>query len=126
MDDWSRLHGAALSDLKRPGLSIVLPAYNEEANVALAVMRMIEAADRCSKRSTSWSSTTAVETPQGAFEDRSRRSARRLLQHPVNRGYGAAVTTGLRRSSPGLLYGFDLQFDSHRSGTARRIDHLRS
>jgi glycosyltransferase involved in cell wall biosynthesis len=100
---------------KRPGLSVVLPAFNEEANIAASVREM----------------RAAMEPLFDAFEivvvdDGSRdRTAEcvgeeakadprvRLVQLPENRGYGAALTAGLRAARLPLVFytDSDLQFD---------------
>jgi glycosyltransferase involved in cell wall biosynthesis len=97
------------------GVSIVLPCFNEQANVADAV-RAATAAAR----------VHAVEfevivVDDGSTDDTARIAARladedrrvRLLVHPSNRGYGGAVRTGLRaaRMPWVLLTDSDLQFD---------------
>ena len=113
-----------MSDLKRPGFSIVLPAYNEEANVALAVMRMIEAAEPMFDEI---EILVVDDGSRDATAERVREIARvdprvGLLQHPMNRGYGAAVTTGLRAAEQPLVFytDSDLQFDPHQiAGPAR-------
>lgn len=106
-----------MSELKRPGLSIALPAYNEEANVGSAVARMIEAAEPL------FETIEVVVVDDGSRDrtaERVREIARadprvRLVQHPANRGYGAAVTSGLRAASQPLVFytDSDLQFDPH-------------
>jgi glycosyltransferase involved in cell wall biosynthesis len=106
-----------LSERKRPGLSIVLPAYNEEANVGSAVARMIEVAEPL------FEEIEIVVVDDGSRDgtaERVREIVRadprvRLLQHPKNRGYGAAVTSGLRVATRPLVFytDSDLQFDPH-------------
>jgi glycosyltransferase involved in cell wall biosynthesis len=104
-----------LSERKRPGLSIVLPAFNEEANVGFAVTRMIEAAEPL------FEEIEVVVVDDGSRDATAERVGEiaradprvRLLQHPMNRGYGAAVTSGLRAASRPLVFytDSDLQFD---------------
>ncbi len=120
---------SALSERKRPGLSIVLPAYDEEENVGSAEARMIEAAEPL------FEEIEVVVVDDGsrdATAERVREIARadprvRLLQHPRNRGYGAAVASGLRAASRPLVFDTDsdLQFDPHQiHDLVARIDEF--
>ncbi len=80
------------AERKRPGLSIVLPAFNEEANIAASIRAMGEAA-------TAWFDELEIIVVDDGSRDAT--AARvgeiaatdprvRLLRHPVNRGYGAS------------------------------------
>jgi glycosyltransferase involved in cell wall biosynthesis len=107
--------GAAPADLV-PGLSIVLPAFNEEANVgpmieaALATLPAL--ADRYEVIVVDDGSSDATVA---RAEDwvRRRHPAVRLLAHDRNRGYGAAIRTGLRLAREDLVFytDSDRQFD---------------
>jgi glycosyltransferase involved in cell wall biosynthesis len=98
-----------------PGLSIVLPCFNEEANVADA----IRAATSAARRTTvdyevlvvDDGSTDATSEIASGFVDGTGRV--RLLVLPHNHGYGAAVRTGIEaaRMPWVLLTDADLQFD---------------
>jgi dolichol-phosphate mannosyltransferase len=108
-------NGPAPAD-RVPGLSVVLPAFNEEANVgpmieaALATLPAL--AERYEVIVVDDSSSDA--TAAGA-EDWVRRHhpAVRLLAHDRNRGYGAAIRTGLRHARHDLVFytDADRQFD---------------
>jgi glycosyltransferase involved in cell wall biosynthesis len=97
------------------GISIVLPCYDEEANVAAAV-RMACRAGRMNAQAYevlvvddgSRDGTYAVATRLAAGDPHVR-----VLQHPRNRGYGAALRTGIAaaRQPWVLLTDADLQFD---------------
>jgi glycosyltransferase involved in cell wall biosynthesis len=98
-----------------PGLTIVLPCLDEEANIAVAIRSAAEVGARTSEAyeiivvdDGSTDRTAEIAT---RFVDDSRRV--RLLMHPHNRGYGAAVRTGLEaaRMPWVLLTDADLQFD---------------
>lgn len=106
---------AVPADLRLPGLTIVLPCYDEEENVAAAVAEALAAGARCA---------CAVEVV--VVDDGSRDGTRgaaeliavgdprvRVVAHEQNRGYGAAVRSGITASRMPwvLLTDADLQFD---------------
>jgi glycosyltransferase involved in cell wall biosynthesis len=98
-----------------PGLSIVLPCFNEEANVEQAIRQAARAARRFSDRH------EVIVVDDGSGDDTALITGRlvasrddvRLVKHPENRGYGAALRSGIRtaRMPWVLLTDADLQFD---------------
>src|SRR3954451_22690101 len=98
-----------------PGVSIVLHCHDEEANVAAAV-RMACRAGLMNARAYevivvddgSRDATNAVATRLAAGDPHVR-----VVAHPRNRGYGAALRTGIAASQQPwvLLTDADLQFD---------------
>jgi glycosyltransferase involved in cell wall biosynthesis len=98
-----------------PGLSVILPCSNEEANVAAAIRAAAGAAARTSADyeilvvdDGSRDGTLAAASP---FVDGTGRV--RLLLHPHSRGYGAALRTGIgaARMPWVLLTDADMQLD---------------
>jgi len=96
-------------------LSIVLPCFDEAPNVARAVAEARAAAERCADRHEvivvddgSSDGTRALAEAIAAADPRVR-----VVAHEQNRGYGAAVRSGLMasRSEWVLLTDGDLQFD---------------
>src|SRR5262249_9633211 len=77
-------------------LSLVLPAYNEEAGLRQA----IAGADGALARLADEYEVLVVDDGSHdgsaaiALDEASRRPRVRLLRHPVNRGYGSALRTG--------------------------------
>jgi glycosyltransferase involved in cell wall biosynthesis len=98
-----------------PGLSIVLPCFNEEANVEQAIQQAARAARRFSDHH------EVIVVDDGSGDDTALTTERlvasrqdvRLVQHRENRGYGAALRSGIRaaRMPWVLLTDADLQFD---------------
>jgi glycosyltransferase involved in cell wall biosynthesis len=98
-----------------PGLSVVLPCFNEEANVSQAVRQALEAARRFSTR------YEVIVVDDGSTDATARLATRlaagdghvQLVVHPENRGYGTALRSGIRaaRMPWVLLTDADLQFD---------------
>ncbi len=92
-------------------LSIVIPAYNEESGIADIVQRVLRVKDALSEVGVSRfellvvddgsSDRTAEITAQLARSN----PGLRLIQHPRNKGYGAALKTGFGRAE-GELIGF--------------------
>ena len=97
-------------------LSIVLPAYNESANIGRAVEQALATAARLAQEyevivvddgSTDGTSGIAEELV------RANRPHVRLIKHATNHGYGAALRTGFSQSRFGLVFftDSDNQFD---------------
>ncbi|HAM34313.1 MAG TPA: glycosyltransferase family 2 protein [Elusimicrobia bacterium] len=89
-------------------LSIVIPAFNEEAAASDIVRRCLEAREVIC-RDTGLERVEVVVVDDGS-RDRTREIVAsfpeaRLVVHPVNRGYGAALMTGFAAAS-GELLGF--------------------
>ena len=100
---------------KLPGLSIVLPCYDEAANVRRAVEEATRAAERVAEAHEiivvddgSRDGTRAVAELCSAEDSRVR-----MLVHERNHGYGAALRTGIAAARLAWVFvtDADLQFD---------------
>ncbi|HEX8732291.1 MAG TPA: glycosyltransferase family 2 protein, partial [Ktedonobacterales bacterium] len=96
-------------------LSVILPAYNEEALIASTVRSVVETLSR-------WGLEFEVVVVNDGSRDRTREiiealAARdrriRPITHSVNRGYGAALVTGFESAENDLIFFMDSdgQFD---------------
>ena len=108
------------------GISVVLPAYNEEGNVGTAVQRAIEAVaahtpdyevivvDDGSRDGTSQAVRACMEDHPEV----------RLVRHEVNRGYGAALRSGFESATKELIFftASDNQYDPSEIG--RLLAHM--
>lgn len=98
-----------------PSLSVFFPAYNEEANIGRTVRRALEAVARITEDfeiivvdDGSIDQTARVVEQLAAQEPRVR-----LIRHPRNLGYGAAIRSGLAAARNDLIFysDGDGQFD---------------
>jgi glycosyltransferase involved in cell wall biosynthesis len=97
------------------GLSVVLPAHNEEENLVAAVGEALAAAEPVSRRQEiivvddgSTDATAEIAAALAVMDSRVR-----LVRHERNRGYGCAIRSGIAASRMEwvLLTDADLQFD---------------
>lgn len=115
--DYARAVGEQETDRGRvPGLSVVLPALNEELNVGPMIEACLEVLPRLVEDyevivvdDGSDDGTSAVAR---GWVDRAYPRVR-LLVHGRNRGYGAALRTGLQHATKDLIFytDADRQFD---------------
>lgn len=108
---------AVPADLRLPGLTVVLPCLNEEDNVVPAVAEALVAAGLCA------SGVEVVVVDDGSTDATRERAMAlagadervRVVVHDANRGYGAAVRSGIdaARMPWILLTDGDRQFDLH-------------
>ena len=104
-----------MSNVPRVNLSVVLPAHNEEANLARAIERVGAAASRL----TSAHEVIVVDdgSTDGTAEVVEKASADdprvHLVRHGRNRGYGAALRSGFEAATMDLVFFTDAdnQFD---------------
>ena len=98
-----------------PALSLVFPAFDEEANVGPLLDAALTLAPRLARDFEIILVDDGSRDATGALAaERSRRDPRvRVVRHAVNRGYGAALRSGLREARGDLVFvsDADLQFE---------------
>jgi glycosyltransferase involved in cell wall biosynthesis len=96
---------------RRPSISLVLPAHDEAENIGPVIEQARKVLSRIAKEH------EIIVVDDGSRDDTGRVVARfagvRLLRHESNRGYGAALRTGLRAAKMEwvVFTDADLQFD---------------
>jgi glycosyltransferase involved in cell wall biosynthesis len=100
---------------ERPALSLVFPVFDEEGNLGALLDQALALAPRLAR------DFEIIVVDDGsrdgsariADERRSADSRLRVIRHPANRGYGAALRSGLREARGELVFfsDADLQFD---------------
>lgn len=94
-----------------PSLSVVLPAYNEEAAIRPVLERLLEAVPQL-ERDAGLDAVEILVVDDGSSDRTAEEALRfaprvRLCRHPRNRGYGAALKTGFEAATGDLLAFYD-------------------
>jgi glycosyltransferase involved in cell wall biosynthesis len=110
-------------------MSIVLPAYNEEANLLEAISRASEVAGRlCADHEIIVVDDGSLDGTVGVVRDVARADSRvRLVCHARNLGYGEALDSGFRSARFELVFytDSDNQFDLNElDGFCRAADEV--
>ena len=98
-------------------LSIIIPAYNEEASIANVLQGLepwraraeIIIVDDCS------TDRTAQIAEQAGF---------RVIRHRMNKGYGAALKTGIRAATGDIIVMMDADSEHNAAQISNLLDHL--
>ena len=104
-------------------LSIIIPAYNEEAGIASMLDHLLQVSADFPLDAVEiiivddGSQDNTAQIVQSYDHDHVR-----LIQHPQNRGYGAALKTGIRQASHEVL----CIIDADNTYPAERIPDLRN
>jgi glycosyltransferase involved in cell wall biosynthesis len=97
------------------GISLVFPAYNEEANIARSVSQALDILPLVCLEHEIIVVNDGSRDRTGEITDgmARRHPSVRPIHHPMNRGYGAAVKSGIHASRKELIFlcDSDLQFD---------------
>ena len=84
--DWSTSDDDAVYALDLSRVVAIIPAFNEERNVGSVVLRLRHVLD---------SVIVVNDGSHDATEEVARLAGAQVISHPTNRGYGAAIRTGL-------------------------------
>jgi glycosyltransferase involved in cell wall biosynthesis len=90
-------------------LSLILPAYNEEANIEIVVNEALEAVPQFFDRYEIIVVDDGSKDKTGEIADRLAKTNEhvRVIHHSPNKGYGAALTTGFRAAEGDYLMFMD-------------------
>ena len=93
--------------------SVLIPAYNEAEGIGGVVRSMAQAGE--------WLEILVIDDgSDDATAERAREAGAHVLQHPYNKGNGAAVKTGLRHASGEFIVIIDAD-GQHRAALAPRL-----
>jgi len=98
-------------------VSVIVPAFNESASIEALVSGL--------RRAGSWHEILVVD--DGSTDDTGRRAAQagaRVIRHPYNKGNGAAVKTGIRQATGGLVLILVADGQHHPSDAVRLVAGL--
>jgi polyisoprenyl-phosphate glycosyltransferase len=80
------------TDGRLPELSLIIPAYNEEAAIGEIVKRATDVLKRCASL---WEVIVVSDCSTDGTAEIAARAGARVLEHPTNKGYGNALKTGI-------------------------------
>ena len=83
-------------------VSIIIPAYNEEAGLATFLERLISLSG-----TRGWEVIVIDDGSSDGTAEAARRAGARVLRHPYNKGYGAALKTGIRNAGGDVIVMMD-------------------
>src|SRR5437899_10968816 len=94
------------------GLTVVIPAHNEEGNVGRAVTAAAAAAASVAEK------VEVIVVDDGSTDrtgDEAQKAGAEVISHPGNEGYGAALRTGFALAATPWIFLLDAdhQFDPH-------------
>ncbi|MFQ6101247.1 MAG: glycosyltransferase family 2 protein [Anaerolineae bacterium] len=86
-------------------LSVVIPAYNEEGGIAEIIERVLSIRPGLAEAGVDGLELVVVDdgSRDGTADIAARYPDVRLIRHPINRGYGAALKTGFSQARGNLL-----------------------
>lgn len=83
---------SAATQVMLPGLSLVIPAYNEESAIGDVVSRSAAALARCALL---WEIIVVSDCSTDATAQVAAAAGAKVIEHPLNKGYGNALKTGI-------------------------------
>lgn len=100
-------------------VTIIIPAYNEGEGLARTLPELVPLAE-----SSGWEVIVIDDGSSDDTADVTRANGARLLSHPYNKGYGAALKTGIRNASGDIIVMMDS--DGQHSGAAihKLLEHI--
>src|SRR5919198_1338492 len=98
--DWPTSDEGASHALDLSRVVAIIPAFNEERNVGSVVLRLRHVLD---------SVIVVNDGSHDATEEVARLAGAQVISHPTNRGYGAAIRTGLAAASEMQFLASDAQ-----------------
>jgi len=106
-------------DDREEKITVVIPAYNEEPAIGAVVESILK---HCSE-----SVVEVIVVDDGSTDDTCKIASSlsvRVIRHDFNRGYGAAIKTGIINSSAGIIVLFDADGQYNPEDINRLLEHF--
>lgn len=103
------------------GFAVVIPAYNEENTIAAVVLDLVRLS--CGQP---WDIVVVDDASTDRTAERAVSAGARVIRHVRNRGYGAALKTGIRATSADWVATYDADGQHIAAEFARLLPHVGS
>ena len=118
----SSLNGIRKNIMNDPWLSVVIPAYNEEETISKTLNDLGVVLDGIKK-------SYEIMVVDDGSNDNSVEVVKRiknvkLIQHPYNKGYGAALKTGIKHATSDLILTIDADGTYPAKDAPRLLEHV--
>ena len=106
-----------------PGVdvTVVIPAYNEEQGIGATLDGLLEVTDASRRR---YEVIVVDDGSSDATAEAATRDDVRLLRHRTNKGYGAALKTGVLAAAGEIVLFYDADAQFHPQDVERLVDEM--
>ncbi len=103
------------------GLSVIIPAYNEESGIAKVLEEILLTMNNSNI------DYEIIVVDDGSIDDTALVAAQfpvKVIQHPYNKGYGAALKSGVREAAHDCVFNMDADGQHRPADVPRLLKHM--